>query len=69
MERAEVKIGEVYTLRVGGRLCAVRFVRRVRQGGWYGENTATGRRVRIRQFSGPVAPPSITDEIPDYFDF
>ena len=49
MKKAEVKIGEVYIMKVSNKLAPVKVEGESGYGrGWYGTNLRTGREVRIR---------------------
>jgi hypothetical protein len=48
MNAKEVKLGNVYGVKVGDRLCQVKIHSKSRHGGWDGMNLATGRQVRIK---------------------
>ena len=48
MRRRDVVLGQVYAVKVSGRLQPVRLVAESPHGGWVGRNLLTGREVRIR---------------------
>ena len=48
MNAKDVKLGNVYVVKVGDRLCQVKVHSKSRFGGWDGMNLATGRQVRIK---------------------
>jgi len=48
MKASQVKIGEVYTVKVSGKLTDVRITGESQYGGWDGINEATGRGVRFK---------------------
>ena len=67
MQKANVKIGTTYIVKVSGRLTRVRLTREHDLGGWYGTNLATGREIRIRtaarlRSEAPLAPGISPDE-------
>ena len=48
MRRRDVVLGQVYAVKVSGRIQPVRLVSESPYGGWVGKNEATGRDIRIR---------------------
>lgn len=48
MKKNEVEVGEVYLVKVSGKLVEVKIVDESSFGGWIGRNLATGRKVRIK---------------------
>ena len=48
MKRRDVVLGQVYAVKVSGRIQPVRLVSESPYGGWVGKNEATGRPIRIR---------------------
>ncbi|MEW6737640.1 MAG: hypothetical protein AB1489_40545 [Acidobacteriota bacterium] len=48
MKKADVKIGNIYVVKVSGKLTTVRLTRPSPYGGYEGINVATGRKVRIK---------------------
>lgn len=48
MKKNEVEIGKLYRAKVSGSVATVKILRESPYGGWEGENTATGRMIRIR---------------------
>ena len=48
MKKRDVVLGQVYAVKVSGRLQSVRLVAESPHGGWVGRNLQTGREVRIR---------------------
>ena len=63
MKKNQVTIGNVYTAKVSGNLARVRITGESSQGGWWGVNLDTNRKVRIktagrlhRQIADPDAP-------------
>ncbi len=48
MKKANVRIGGTYTAKVGGSVTTVRITSESQYGGWNGQNTVTGREVRIK---------------------
>jgi hypothetical protein len=48
MKKGDVILGQVYAVKVSGRLQPVRVVAESPHGGWVGRNLLTGRAVRIR---------------------
>jgi hypothetical protein len=48
MKKADVRIGETYTVKVSGKLVPVTLTNACAFGGWYGINTRTGKQVRIK---------------------
>jgi hypothetical protein len=48
MKKREVVLGQVYAVKVSGRIQQVRLVAESPHGGWVGRNLQTGREVRIR---------------------
>lgn len=47
MRKADVKIGEIYWVKVSGKPAKVKLDCAHPAGGWFGTNTATGRQIRI----------------------
>ena len=48
MKRRDVVLGQVYAVKVRGRIQPVRLVSESPDGGWVGKNETTGRDIRIR---------------------
>jgi hypothetical protein len=48
MRQRDVILGQVYAVKVSGRIQPVRLVAESPHGGWVGRNLQTGREVRIR---------------------
>jgi hypothetical protein len=48
MKKREVVLGQVYAVKVSGRIQPVRLVADSPYGGWVGRNLQTGRELRIR---------------------
>jgi hypothetical protein len=48
MKKRDVVLGQVYAVKVSGRIQSVRLVAESPHGGWVGRNLQTGREVRIR---------------------
>ncbi len=48
MKKRDVQIGGVYNAKVSGTMTKVRITSESIYGGWNGQNTATGREVRIK---------------------
>ena len=48
MKKSDVVLGQVYAVKVSGRIQPVRVVSESTYGGWVGRNLQTGREVRIR---------------------
>jgi hypothetical protein len=48
MKKHEVILGQVYAVKVSGRIQPVRLVAESPYGGWVGRNEQTGREIRIR---------------------
>jgi hypothetical protein len=48
MKRRDVVLGQVYAVKVSGRIQPVRLVSESPYGGWVGKNETTGRPIRIR---------------------
>jgi hypothetical protein len=48
MKKHDVVLGQVYAVKVSGRIQQVRLVAESPHGGWVGRNLQTGREVRIR---------------------
>jgi hypothetical protein len=48
MKKSDVALGQVYAVKVSGRLQPVQVVATCPHGGWRGRNLQTGRVVRIR---------------------
>lgn len=48
MKKADVQIGEVYSVKVSGRIAPVRIVSISPYGGWVGRNLKTKRTIHIR---------------------
>jgi hypothetical protein len=48
VKRDDVVLGQVYAVKVSGRIQPVRLVSESPYGGWVGKNEATGRQIRIR---------------------
>jgi hypothetical protein len=48
MKKGDVVLGQVYALKVSGRIQSVRLVAESPHGGWVGRNLQNGRAVRIR---------------------
>ena len=48
MKKRDVTLGQVYAVKVSGRIQPVRLVAVSPYGGWVGRNEKTGREIRIR---------------------
>jgi hypothetical protein len=48
MKKQDVVLGQVYAVKVSGRIQPVRLIAESAYGGWVGRNEETGRDVRIR---------------------
>ena len=48
MKKSDVTLGQVYAVKVSGRIQPVRLVAESPYGGWLGRNEKTGREVRIK---------------------
>ena len=48
MKRRDVTLGQVYAVKVSGRIQPVRLIAESPHGGWVGRNEQTGREIRIR---------------------
>ena len=48
MKKRDVTLGQVYAVKVSGRIQPVRLVAESPYGGWVGRNEKTGREIRIR---------------------
>jgi hypothetical protein len=48
MKKRDVVLGQVYAVKVGGRIQPVRVIAESQCGGWVGRNEQTGREIRIR---------------------
>ena len=48
MKKRDVTLGEVYAVKVSGRIQPVRLLAESPHGGWVGRNEQTGREIRIR---------------------
>jgi hypothetical protein len=48
MKKRNVELGQVYAVKVGGRIQPVRLIGESPYGGWVGRNEQTGREIRIR---------------------
>jgi hypothetical protein len=48
MRRRDVVLGQVYAVKVSGRIQPVRLIAESPYGGWVGRNEHTGREIRIR---------------------
>jgi hypothetical protein len=48
MKKQDVVLGQVYAVKVSGRIQPVRVIAESRYGGWVGRNEQTGREIRIR---------------------
>jgi hypothetical protein len=48
MKRRNVVLGQVYAVKVSGRIQQVRLVAESSPGGWVGRNLQTGRELRVR---------------------
>lgn len=48
MRKGNVKLGEIYVVKVSGKLAPVKLLRESVHGGWIGRNERTGREVRIK---------------------
>jgi hypothetical protein len=48
MKKREVVLGQVYAVKVSGRIQPVQVIAESPYGGWVGRNEQTGREVRIR---------------------
>jgi len=72
MKKNQVTIGNVYTAKVSGNLARVRITGESPQGGWWGINLDTNRKVRIktagrlhRQIADPDAPAAAGEPEPE----
>jgi hypothetical protein len=61
MNANEIKLGEVYIIKVSGKLSRVKIHSKSRFGGWEGRNVDTGRQVRIKS-SARVRYPALHPE-------
>jgi hypothetical protein len=48
MKKRDITLGQVYAVKVSGRIQPVRVIAESPYGGWLGRNEETGREVRIR---------------------
>jgi hypothetical protein len=48
MKKQDVVLGQVYAVKVSGRIQPVRVIAESPYGGWVGRNEQTGREIRIR---------------------
>jgi hypothetical protein len=48
MKKRDVVLGQVYAMKVSGRVQPVRLIAESPYGGWVGRNELTGREIRIR---------------------
>ena len=48
MKKRDVELGQVYAVKVSGRIQPVRLIAESPHGGWVGRNEQTGREIRIR---------------------
>ena len=48
MKKRDVVLGQVYAVKVSGRIQPVRLIAESSDGGWVGRNEETGREIRIR---------------------
>jgi len=48
MKKADVKVGKVYIVKVSGAEVPVRITTTHPDGGWYGINETTNRKIRIK---------------------
>ena len=48
MKKCDVVLGQVYAVKVSGRIQPVRVIAESPYGGWLGRNEQTGREIRIR---------------------
>jgi hypothetical protein len=48
MKKCDVTLGQVYAVKVSGRIQPVRLIAESPYGGWVGRNEQTGREIRIR---------------------
>jgi hypothetical protein len=48
MKKRDVELGQVYAVKVSGRIQPVRVIAESPYGGWMGRNEHTGREIRIR---------------------
>ena len=59
MKKKDVKVGGLYTAKVGDRLVKVRIDSAHSGGGWNATNTATGKRIRIKSAQRLLGPAKI----------
>ena len=68
MRKRDVQIGQVYSVKVSGRMVPVRIDRESPYGGWDATNLKTGKRIRIKsaqRLRGKAATwPGRVDEAP-----
>lgn len=48
MKKRDVKIGDVYAVKVSGRIVPVKILRESQYGGWDGQNLRTKKKIRIK---------------------